>query len=756
MRILQVVHGFPPEASAGTEVYVRNLSRALAGDPANTVCVFTREADPARPELALRTQDADGVRRVAVNNTFQSCATYEESYANAPIERIASNLLDEWRPDVVHVQHLTCLSTGIPREAKRRGIPVVMTLNDYWLICHRGQLVDLRGERCSGPFDEGCAHCIEPAALARNAVIRVGRSVRAVNIPAIPAVLRSAVGLVNAAAPASLARAASLDRLRHMQHAVRDVDVFLAPSDTLLRQFLRFGIPPERLQRCEQGVPLPSTPRRTGSSKPLRVGFAGGFQPTKGLGVLLDALETLPDGSITLDVFGAAAPYHGDAEHLTELQSRLGHPAIRRLGPVPPERMSSCLAALDVLVVPSVWLENAPFIIREAFACGLPVIASNLGGMAEMVVHRRNGLLFDAGDAVSLASQIRALIDDAKLLEVLRSGIVRPMSIEEDAARLQRIYGRVAEGTARREGRPAPPVRHPGQVCAVVLNYNTPEQTTVAVRSLQTSFSRPAVIEVVDNGSGDDSIAVLTRSLAGVRVTSLPRNVGFSAGSNAGIRAALDGGAEYVLLVNSDVVLRPDAIDHLLAAVLLNRVGIAGPVLLSREEPDRIASAGIAFSPRTGRMRHRGAGSRLSALPPAPFHRVDAISGCVMLIRRGVFERAGLLDDSYFFSFEDVEFCLRARRAGFDTVCVPEAIAYHEGGRTIGRRSPRRVYFATRNHLRLAAETGPSAVRTLRAAAVLGFNAAYVLLSPEAPLFGGTAALLRGAWHHLSGRYGAD
>jgi GT2 family glycosyltransferase len=127
-----------------------------------------------------------------------------------------------------------------------------------------------------------------------------------------------------------------------------------------------------------------------------------------------------------------------------------------------------------------------------------------------------------------------------------------------------------------------------------------------------------------------------------------------------------------------------------------------------------------------------------------------------MLIRCEVFHRAGWLDDAYFFSFEDVEFCLRARRAGFHTVCVTDALAYHEGGRTIGRRSARRVYFATRNHLRLAAQTGSRPGRPLRAGIVLGLNAAYVLVSPDAPLAGGIAALVRGAWHHFSGRYGAD
>src|SRR5437773_2710311 len=111
--------------------------------------------------------------------------------------------------------------------------------------------------------------------------------------------------------------------------------------------------------------------------------------------------------------------------------------------------------------------------------------------------------------------------------------------------------------------------------------------------------------------------------------------------------------------------------------------------------------------------------------------------------------------DSFFFSFEDVDFCLRARDAGFEIACVQDARAYHEGGRTIGRRSARRVYFGTRNHLRLASRVGDRASRPFRLAMVAVFNAAYVLVSPESPLFGGGKAFVRGVWHHAIGRYGA-
>jgi len=503
------------------------------------------------------------------------------------------------------------------------------------------------------------------------------------------------------------------------------------------------------------------------------VGFAGGFLPTKGPHVLLDAIEQLPPGSVVVDLLGSSGAYHGHGAYAESLATRLGCAAIRRLGPVPHERMPEVFQDLDVLVVPSTWIENAPFIIREAFAAGVPVVTSDLGGMAEMVRDGIDGLLFPAGDARALAAALGRLVDDRRLLDALRAGIIRPMSIEEDAASLRAVYGRLTAKPLARDSRFAirasrsallavnesrPTTRDsrlPILTSAVVLNYRTPEQTWLAVRSLQTSRTLPLEILIVDNASGDGSADRLRRSLEGVRIIESPTNDGFSGGCNIGIRAALDEGAEYILLLNSDAVLAPDAINHMAAALEGNPgLGIVAPVLLSREEPDHVSSAGISFSRRTGRMRHRAAGSRVAALEPGSVQIVDAVSGCVMLIRRAVFERAGFLDEAYFFSFEDIDFCLRARDAGFQTGCVQEAVAYHEGGRTIGRRSARRVYFATRNHLRLAAQAGPPRGRSLRAGIVVGLNAAYVLVSPEAPLIRGASALVRGAWHHFTGRYG--
>jgi hypothetical protein len=422
--------------------------------------------------------------------------------------------------------------------------------------------------------------------------------------------------------------------------------------------------------------------------------------------------------------------------------------------------MPAVLADLDMLVVPSIWIENAPFIIREAFAAGVPVVASNLGGMAEMVRHDVDGLLFQAGDPDALSAALRRVVDEPGLVDRLRAGITRPQSIEDDAAWLQTLYEKVqprrqtlAVIESANRNRPSPAATD--RLSSVVLNFRTPDQTALAVNSLRTSRTSTEIL-IVDNHSCDGSASMLRDAFPDIRVIESADNLGFSGGCNLGIRAALQTGARFVLLMNSDAILAPDALDRLLAAMgATPSLGIVAPVLLSREEPDHVASAGIFFSERTGRMRHRAAGRRFAALGSDPVQVIDAVSGCVMLVRREVFDAVGLLDEAYFFSFEDIDFCLRARSAGFQTACVHDARAYHEGGRTIGRRSSRRVYFGTRNHLRLAGRVGRRSGRPLRLGLVAGFNAAYVLMSSESPLIDRFAAFVRGMWDHANGRYGA-
>jgi GT2 family glycosyltransferase len=270
---------------------------------------------------------------------------------------------------------------------------------------------------------------------------------------------------------------------------------------------------------------------------------------------------------------------------------------------------------------------------------------------------------------------------------------------------------------------------------AIIVHYDTPEATAAAVAALDASQRRPDGIVVVDNGSARPPLK------SSAEVLALPSNIGFGAGANHGIRAAFARGAERVLLVNSDARLRPDAIGRLEAALDENpRLALVGPTIL--DAAGRVESRGIRYSPHTGRVRTVDAGP------------IDALSGCVLLAERRALEHAGLFDEHYFYAFEDVDLCRRLAHLGHGIACVPDAIADHDGSLSIGAQSPRRLYFATRNHLRFAATAGPAWALPMRQLLVVGWNLLHAAVRPPSPRAQALAAVSRGVRDYLRGRFG--
>ena len=756
MRVLLIVHGFPPRALGGTEIYTSHLARTLRRAQVDEVSVLTREAAPDRPEYALRRERRHGVEIFSINHTFRDSRSFEDTYRNPAIGPIAARVIDDVAPDVAHIQHLTCLTTDLVAELERRRVPICYTLNDYWLICPRGQLFDLDLRPCDGPH-RGCRRCIDQAGPgAGRAAVLWRRLERRLPGRAAGLLGRGARSLARGLGDPGKAGEAMARRMEHVRRMAARVNLFLAPSDTLRRRFLDFGFPAERLRPFRQGIDLrPFAGLERSSSDRLRIGFLGSLMVSKAPHLLLEAFAGLPRGAATLEIYGGFAAYHGDDSYRRRLEPLLAARGVRHHGPVPNAEVPRALAAIDVLAVPSVWLENAPFVIREAFAAGVPVVASDRGGMAEMVAHEKSGLLFRPGDAGELRRALARLIDEPELLRRLRAGIPPPRSIEEVAGDLRQIYRDLIREAAAESARAAAP-----RLAAVVLNYRTPRETLLAVRSLESSERPVDEILVVDNASGDGSAAWLRERLpGGVRLLRTERNLGFSGGSNAGIRAALEGGAERVLLLNGDAMAAADCAGRLEEALDAARsdgidAGIAGATLLAANDPSRIASRGMDFSPLTGRMRHPDTGRLYDRRAVPQPRRVAAVSGCGMLVERRIFAAAGLLDEDYFFSFEDLDFCLRAARAGFATLAVGDAVVYHHGGRSIGPASPRRLYFAARNHL-LAARRGVPLHPLLeipRTKMIIALNLAFAALVERVP--GGVRAVVRGVFDYLRGRYG--
>ena len=190
---------------------------------------------------------------------------------------------------------------------------------------------------------------------------------------------RASRRLASSLASDSAVERESRARTDHMRRVCSHVTRFIAPSAYMRDRFAAFGIPHERITVSGYGFdhrPFAGLTRTTAPQ--LRLGFLGSLMVSKAPHILLEAFARLPRGSTTVTLFGAPVDYHGDATYRRVLVPLLARSGVRLAGPVPHEAVAATLANVDVLVVPSIWAENSPLVIHEAFLAGVPVVASRV------------------------------------------------------------------------------------------------------------------------------------------------------------------------------------------------------------------------------------------------------------------------------------------------------------------------------------------------------------------------------------------
>jgi glycosyltransferase involved in cell wall biosynthesis len=450
MRILLVSHAFLPHSLGGVEVCTANVAQALHR-MGHDVHVFHRISQPDHPEYEVQETSWEGLSVTTINNTFSRVDRFEMAYRNMAIEEAFAAWLNRWTPpDVVHFQHLTCLSTGLPLVTRAQGIPSVLTLHDYWLACQRGQMLQPDLTLCAEPESAKCARCL--ASQIRTGQ-PLGRAVNWMIDEARPPSIRSVGRLAGRALPETLRKRDHRHavreiqaRTRHVNGVMRTVNLLITPSEYHRGQFVHFGVPAERVvvrhngQHTELFRDHPHVP-----ADHLRLVFLGSVIPSKGVHILIEAFNGIDDKRASLDIHGWAPPYEGFPTYFQDLKAQATG-RVRFHGPYENSQVAAILAQTDALVVPSIWPENSPVTIQEARMAGVPVVASRIGGIPEFVQDDVSGLLFTPRDVEDLRAALQRLVNDPSLLNHLREGIQRVKTIEEHALELEAIYGQVVAG----------------------------------------------------------------------------------------------------------------------------------------------------------------------------------------------------------------------------------------------------------------------------------------------------------------------
>ncbi|SRR5579862_44684 len=375
MRVLIISNLFPPFSLGGAEMAASSLAARLAGG-GHEVCVLTSAPRPAQEESSRR---ADGVRierrffpnsysvfEARARPVLHKAAWHFRDHFNRHSESICRAVVEAFRPDIVNTHDLQGIGYNIVREIGRRGLPCVQTLHDLGFLC-----INMNMFRDG----EACRRRHAPCAVS------------------------------------SLLKGAYLSTIKTL--------AFWSPSQALLERYRPHL--PRHVEAVSIPLPLRFSPPPEGiearSAAPVRLLYAGQFTEPKGVGFLLETLEPLAEGNRFELALAGGGPL---LERLKEKYA--GKTWVSFAGRLPPEEVAGFMARGDLLMIPSLWFENSPVVAYQAGQLGLPILASNVGGLPELVRDGVNGLLLPAGDAERWRACVRDLLARPEKLDRLREG----------------------------------------------------------------------------------------------------------------------------------------------------------------------------------------------------------------------------------------------------------------------------------------------------------------------------------------------
>lgn len=432
--VLHVPFGYFPSPVGGTEVYVAALCREL-----QSLGVANVIAAPGDSEACYRHESTD-VFRFRVNSTFSLMNDEGDSMAALNF----GALLDRLQPQIVHFHALSpAVSVLALREAKQRGIATVYTYHTPTGSCHRGTLMRWGTEPCNGRLTATrCAAC----QLHHLGVPKLAAQAAAITSWATHGVARWLPQKACWQIPLRASKLAD-KRQQSIHEWWASMDRIVALCAWTERLLDINGVPRNVVRKVRHGLTqqasVTAAKHRPDPSKPVRLVFLGRLDPTKGLHVLLDALDLVSDLAIHVDVHTLMEANPGP--YSQQLQKRLeAHPKIRICAPVPSSEVISTLRDASALVVPSLWFETGPLVVLEAFAAGIPVVGSGFGGIAEWVTDGGDGLLVPDLKPETWAAALRRLVAEPGLLAKLTAGVKAPRDMTAVANEMLEIYQELA------------------------------------------------------------------------------------------------------------------------------------------------------------------------------------------------------------------------------------------------------------------------------------------------------------------------
>jgi len=436
-------HGFPPNQVGGGEWRAYRTALRLKARGHSVQVVAIDDINHKGSDLIIKEEQIDDIDVVRLS--FDKSIVQDWQFRNQLIGGYIANRLKNEDFDIFHLISGARNTGSVIQAARQAGIPVVVSLTEFYWICPRNTLLKNTGELCPGPNSVlECSLCLFNRQLNKKVRYSVlnrltyGIYGKALQMASRNAFLRKKLGVPE--------KTWYLKQwLNFLRETLLQANKLIAPSQFLLNMYTKSGIPKRLFSLCRQGLDtsLWDSVLQDEYRGPLRFGFVGNLFPHKGADILIKAFSRLnfSNQSSRLNIFGN---FDKNPDYVDRLRSLVkDDELISFRGGFDNRTVPKVFSEIDVLVVPSVWYENSPNVILEAYACKIPVIASDVGGMAELVQPGISGDLFHLGDVEALSNLMYHIANNPAILKNWRDRIPRVKQIEEEMNDLEAIYSSV-------------------------------------------------------------------------------------------------------------------------------------------------------------------------------------------------------------------------------------------------------------------------------------------------------------------------
>jgi glycosyltransferase involved in cell wall biosynthesis len=433
LRTLIVLGNFLPYSTYGTENLAYSVGKELEkrGEQVSIVCGRPMNHQ-LTTEFRLVRDDFDKfpVERALYTGGIQG-NLMARIYRNELFGESFRRYLRDTNPDRAIVFHFADLSGVVLEILNKLGVKTVLVVTDFWSICPKGTLLKTDNSLCVGPspLSANCIDCFVREGLRKRLVPRAKASQSMFRVSSVYESARFSWGVVR--------------RTSYLKRQLQTLKSIVVPTNFTAQILRRNGIPRALIQVIPyglEGTPTQLRKEKTSSRYQLSFGYIGILAPHKGADLLISAFNKAGvEDKARLSIYGDLPGAPNETVHrLRKLAGR--NPSIEFRGTFPQSQISQIMASFDVLVVPSMWYENSPLVIQFAFACGVPVLGSDVPGISENVKHMKNGLLFERGNEEQLRQLIKKLVEKPFILNDLRSNLPKPKAIVEYVSELEACF----------------------------------------------------------------------------------------------------------------------------------------------------------------------------------------------------------------------------------------------------------------------------------------------------------------------------